>query len=143
MTFGKAGKFNVLQTSRIIHNLSNDFFISNNIINNMVIYTLKHPINKSLLIEKLSASVVKKILVLIISDIILILTPKNIQIIINRLFQQKILAINILIVTISQLLLYNQLLLVFSSKFTSRLITKSFRRPSQLMFQWIILYLSL
>ena len=33
MTFGKAVKFNVLHTSRIIHNLSNEVFISNNIIN--------------------------------------------------------------------------------------------------------------
>ena len=32
MTFGKSVKSNVLQTSRIIHNLSNDVFISNNII---------------------------------------------------------------------------------------------------------------
>ena len=41
MTFGKAGKFNVLQTSRIIHNLSNDVFISNNIINRAVQKTWK------------------------------------------------------------------------------------------------------
>ena len=34
MTFGKVVKFNVLQTSRTIHNLSNDVFISNIIINN-------------------------------------------------------------------------------------------------------------
>ena len=33
MTFGKAVKSNVLQTSRITHNLINDVFISNNIIN--------------------------------------------------------------------------------------------------------------
>ena len=33
MAFGKSVKCNVLQTSRIIHNLSNDVFISNNIIN--------------------------------------------------------------------------------------------------------------
>ena len=36
MTFGKAVKSNVLQTSRITHNLSNDVFISNNIINTCV-----------------------------------------------------------------------------------------------------------
>ena len=35
MAFGKAVEFNALQTSRIIHNLSNDVFISNNIINNL------------------------------------------------------------------------------------------------------------
>ena len=39
MKFGKAVKFNVLQTSRIIHNLSNGIFISNNIINTMVYLT--------------------------------------------------------------------------------------------------------
>ena len=33
MTFGKAGKSNVLQISRITHNLSNDVFIRNKIIN--------------------------------------------------------------------------------------------------------------
>ena len=33
MTFGKANNFNVLQTSIFTHNLSNDVFISNNIIN--------------------------------------------------------------------------------------------------------------
>ena len=33
MTFGKAVKSNVLQTSRFTHNLSNDVFISNTIIN--------------------------------------------------------------------------------------------------------------
>ena len=33
MTFGKAVKSNVLQTSRFTHNISNDNFISNNIIN--------------------------------------------------------------------------------------------------------------
>ena len=32
MTFGKAVYFNALQTSRIIHHLSNDVFISNIII---------------------------------------------------------------------------------------------------------------
>ena len=37
MKFGKAVKSNVLQTSKINHNLSNDVFISNNIINNDVI----------------------------------------------------------------------------------------------------------
>ena len=31
--FGEAVKSNVLQTSRIVHNLSNDIFISNNTIN--------------------------------------------------------------------------------------------------------------
>ena len=35
MTFGKAVKSNVLKTSRIIHNISNDVFISNNIINSL------------------------------------------------------------------------------------------------------------
>ena len=33
MTFGKAVKSNVLKTSRFTHNISNDVFISNNIIN--------------------------------------------------------------------------------------------------------------
>ena len=33
MTFGKAVKSNVLQTSRFTHNISNDVFIINNIIN--------------------------------------------------------------------------------------------------------------
>ena len=33
MKFGKAVKSNVLQTIRITHNVSNDVFISNNIIN--------------------------------------------------------------------------------------------------------------